>query len=699
MEKLSLNPSQLEAVQFKEGQAVVFAGAGSGKTRVITARIANLIDSGVPAHSILAVTFTNRAANEMRERLQTLAPTASSSLVATFHSACARWLREFAPEVGLTTNYIVYDQRDSAGALKVVLNNAHIQPEDDSDLQSYQHAIANAKTNCIYAYETDKILQFLPKLIAKGGFNIYDAYQKYLKACDAMDFGDLLLHVVFLLHKNEEVRDTLQRRFQYILIDEYQDINQCQFTLVRLLAEKHRNLFVVGDDDQSIYGWRGANPQNILQFNTQYPQAKKIILSRNYRSSKTIVTAAGAIIAKNTMRVPKEMWTEENEGQPIECKHVADATIEAYEIVDTIKQEADQYPYRDVAILYRTNSQSRQIEDVLCKEQVSYQIHGGLRFYDRAEIKDILAYFRLAMNENDDASFKRIVNVPARGIGSQTTDKIEELSYQHGCSMLQQAKNIYEQGDYPKLATKLKTFFACFNPLQAQLQTSSLAQAVEIFLRAVAYLDYIEKKYPEKAGEKRDNIIELDGALKDYAQRQEDATFIDWLQSVALVGDGEELARECVSLMTLHAAKGLEFRRVYLAGVEEGLIPHRGCVQARDQLEEERRLLYVGMTRAREKLTLLAALRRRSFSGWTNNTPSRFLADIPPACLQVKQEARLPLQQHAMPSIRVGMRIHHPTYGIGCVKRVEHRFGKRNLLVIFKEFGAQLVNPHHLRCL
>lgn len=696
MSDLTLNANQQEAVHFKDGQAVVFASAGSGKTRIITARIAKLIDDGVPPQRILAVTFTNRAAREMRERLEVLAPTARQALVATFHAACVRFLREFAPEVGLTVNFAIYDQKDSIGALKTVLNNAHITPEDDSDLAHYHASIAKAKINCIFANEHDKLLQHLPKLIAKGGFNIYQAYQNYLKTCDAADFGDLILHTICLLRHNAIARDVLQDRFSYILIDEYQDINNSQFELVTLLAAKHRNLFVVGDDDQSIYGWRGANPQNILQFNQQYPQAKKIILNRNYRNSGTIVAAAGAIIAKNTMRVPKEMWTDENAGHPIEFKHVADAELEAHEIVDTIKQEQDQFSYRDVAILYRTNSQSRQIEDILHRRQVSYQIHGALRFYDRVEIKDILAYFRLAMNENDNVSFKRIVNVPARGIGSQTVAIIEQEAFKEQNSMLKQARIMLEHG-YAKIAPKLAPFFACFDRLQAELRSCSLADAVEVFLCHVNYFEYVEKKYKDNADEKRENIGELDGALKDYASKQsEESYLLDWLQTVSLLDDETTQDRECVSLLTLHAVKGLEFERVYIAGVEEGLIPHRNCVNSRDQLEEERRLLYVGMTRARKKLTLTSALRRRSFSGWSSNRPSRFLADIPAHYLQMNDKPTSHQYTPPATNIRIGMRIHHPTYGIGKVKSIERKFGKLSLLVAFDEFGLQLVNPNHL---
>ena len=700
MSVLTLNAEQQEAVQHREGQAVVFAGAGSGKTRIITARIAMLIDQGVAPWHILAVTFTNRAANEMRERVEQLSSQSRKSLIATFHSACARWLREFAGELGLPSNFLIYDQRDSNTALKTVLNNLNIPLDDDNSVTSYQWTISQAKINCIFADENDKVAHYHPLLIASGGLNIYRAYQDYLRSCNAVDFGDLILSVVFLLRRNERVRESLQNRCRYILVDEYQDINQCQFELIQLLAAKHRNLFVVGDDDQSIYSWRGASPHKILQFQEVYPQAKKIILNRNYRSSATIISAAGALIARNSARVAKEIWTANDAGSLIEFKREADAEMEAHTIVDSIVSEQDEFPRREIAIFYRTNSQSRLLEDTLRRQNVSYQIYGSLRFYDRVEIKDIIAWLRLVANTNDDASFRRVINAPRSGIGRRSVELIEQHAVRAKRSLLQQTRRMVQE-NFPKLANKLKHFVNTFETLQNSLRTGGLASTLQIFLQTVDYLQHLDKKYRDQATEKKENVMELDTALRDFASRDPEATLDDWLQSVVLVGDEMHQSGESVALMTLHAAKGLEFDRVYISGVEEGLIPHRNSVSSRAELEEERRLLYVGMTRAKQKLTLTCAARRRVFQNWTDNTPSRFMADIPSTCLQSERPPTPPPRAFAangqVQRLSVGMQIVHPTYGMGHIASIEKSFDTIDVLVNFNEFGMIRVKSHHLR--
>lgn len=698
MAGLTLNETQQEAVQHREGPAVVFAGAGSGKTRVITARIAALIDQGVAPWHILAVTFTNRAANEMRERAEQLSPPARRSLIATFHSACARWLREFAAELELPSNFIIYDQKDSSTALKTVLNALNIELDDDTSVASYQWTIAQAKINCVFADQDDRVQHSYPTLIANGGLNIYRAYQDYLRSCSAVDFGDLILNIVMLLRRNEMVRAQLQNRCRYILVDEYQDINQCQFELIQLLAAKHHNLFVVGDDDQSIYSWRGASPHKILQFQETYPQAKRVILNRNYRSSATIINAAGALIAKNAQRVPKEIWTANPEGCPVEFRNEADAEMEAHTLVDSIINERDKFSLNQVAILYRTNSQSRTLEDTLRRHNVNYQIYGSLRFYDRAEIKDIIAWFRLVTNENDDTSFKRVINAPRCGIGQRSLESIEQQALQAKRSLLQQARYLL-QTNVPKLAAKLKPFVTVFDRLQQRLRTGELAAALQVFLQEVAYLEHLDKKYRDQATEKKENVMELDTALRDFVGKNDTATLDDWLQSVVLIGDELNQSGESVSLMTLHAAKGLEFDRVYISGVEEGLIPHRNCLSSRVELEEERRLLYVGMTRARQKLTLTCAARRRVYYEWITSVPSRFMGDIPDSYLQCEQSsAPHRAAAHTEPNrIHVGMQIIHPTYGMGHVTRIEKAFDTIDVLVNFNEFGMIKVKSHHLR--
>lgn len=632
MSVFPLNDFQQEAVNHRQGHVVVFASAGSGKTRIITARIAMLLDSGVPAHSILAVTFTNRAAKEMRQRAQELSPSARQCVISTFHSACARWLREFAGELKLDSNFMIYDQKDSNNALKMVLAAMNVELDENTTLSDYSTAIAQAKTMGIFANETHKIVRFYPDLIIAEDFNVYKHYQDYLRECNAVDFGDLILNIVHLLRNNDRVRSSLQRRFKYLMVDEYQDINACQFELVKTIAEGHNNLLVVGDDDQSIYSWRGADPHNILRFEKVFPNTKKIILDQNYRSSSTIVKAASDMVANNVNRVAKKIWTANPAGEFIDFHHEPDPDMEAFEVVDSIIGEKERFTLNEVAIFYRTNSQSRVLEDKLRRRSIPYRIYGGLRFYDRAEIKDVLSYFRLATNNNDNNSFRRIIMVPRRGIGERSVDTIEKHANNRRRSMLQQCRDFVKQ-NYPKLGHKLQDFVHEFDNMQRELLVAPLNKALGIFLEHIDYFGYLSKKYREYAVDKRENVIELGSAISDFAKDYPDATLDEWLQSVTLVGDDDTIPTEDrVSLMTLHSAKGLEFDRVYIVGVEENLLPHFNSINSTasdDEIEEERRLFYVGMTRARDKLSLLAAHKRETFGSWTINEPSRFLSEIP----------------------------------------------------------------------
>ena len=632
MDDLSLNEPQREAVNHRQGQIVVFASAGSGKTRIITARVASLLDSGVPARSILAVTFTNRAAKEMRERAEKLSPSAKSCVISTFHSACARWLREFANEMGLSSSFMIYDQRDSNNALKAVLIKSRVEVDEKSSVAEFSSEIAKAKTKGIFADDVHKIVKDHPKLIIAGDFNVYQQYQTYLHECDAVDFGDLILNVVFLLRSNNRVRSILRRRFQYIMVDEYQDINACQFELIKTLAEGYNNLLVVGDDDQSIYSWRGANPHNILRFTEVFPNSKKIVLEQNYRSSSTIVRAASTVVANNYNRVVKNIWTANPTGYLIDFRSVSDPYMEAAEVVDSIISERGLFDFNEVAIFYRTNSQSRLLEDKIRRQLIPYRIYGGVRFYDRLEIKDVLGYFRLAANNSDNASFKRIISTPRRGIGERTVESIERLANERQRSLLQQCRDLVEQND-PKLGSKLKKFVETFDRMQYELLTAPLPEILGIFLSHIDYFAYLAKHHSDYADDKRGNVIELGSAIKDFAKSYPDATLSDWLESVALIGDeGADASESRVSLMTLHASKGLEFERVFIVGVEENLLPHFNSINAKakpDDVEEERRLFYVGMTRAKERLTLLAASRREKSGSWEISRPSRFLREIP----------------------------------------------------------------------
>lgn len=632
LSELALNEPQREAVNHRRGYIVVFAAAGSGKTRIITARIASLLESGVSARRILAVTFTNRAANEMRDRVQKMSQSAKGCVISTFHSACARWLREFADEVGLDSNFMIYDQKDSNNALKAMLGGSNIELDEKSSVAEFCQEIAAAKTAGIFADDIHKIVKHHPKLILGTDFNLYKHYQIFLQKCNAVDFGDLILNIVHLLRNNKRVRSILRRRFEYIMVDEYQDINGCQFELIKTLAEGYNNLLVVGDDDQSIYSWRGANPHNILKFASTFPNTKRIVLEQNYRSSATIVEAARAVVANNLNRVHKSIWTANSAGDIIDFRLESDPHIEALEVVDSIANERGLFDLNEVAVFYRTNSQSRVLEDKLRRRLIPYRIYGGVRFYDRLEIKDVLAYFRLAVNNNDNASFGRIANIPRRGIGDRTLENIEELANERQRSLLQLCRDLVQQ-NYPKLGNKLKNFVETFDNMQRELLVAPLSKILGIFLSHFDYFTYLNKRFSEFADDKRENVIELGAAIVDFAKNYPDATLDEWLQSVTLVGDEDTMDSEKgVSLMTLHAAKGLEFKRVYIVGVEENLLPHFRSIEPRgdaDSIEEERRLFYVGMTRAKERLSLLASHQREKGGTWDTCKPSRFLSEIP----------------------------------------------------------------------
>ncbi len=692
----------------------MFAGAGSGKTRIITHRIAWLIEQGVRPWEILAVTFTNKAAQEMRHRVEALTPMGSRCLIATFHAACARWLREFAPELGYTSDFTIYDDNDQLQALKTVLAELNVKLDAEVTIQEYKAAINRAKTMAMLPSD-ERLKRDYADSMPPVGQQVYQRYQEYLAGCNAMDFGDLIMNVLLLLRRNTTVRDILQRRYRYLLVDEYQDTNRTQFELMSWLAEKSRNLFVVGDDDQSIYSWRGAVPANIIEFDKVYPDAVKVTLEQNYRCSAHIVNAAAAMIGNNKYRVPKTLFTENPSGDKIDYRLETDNEIEAWWVIDTIKSERSRFELADVAVFYRTNSQSRMLEDALRRENLPYQIYGTVRFYDRAEIKDLMAFFRLLVNPFDDVSVKRVLNVPTRGIGKKAEDTVEAEAAKRGLPLIKTMELLVAEG-YPKLAPKLKEFLTILETLRARLAAGSLDEMLEVLLNTTQYVAYIEKKFPDQALDKIENIHELGAALADFAAAYPDGTIADWLQSVTLAStEGENNGG--VTLMTMHMAKGLEFRRVFIVGVEEGLLPHRSSMDADESVEEERRLLYVGITRAKEKLSLAGAYRRRTYNNWSANRPSRFLSEIPVECYQPTTEVEKtyiqaglasysydePVQYHyeeeapaAVAAIAIGEKVRHPTYGLGRAEQIAEEFGVVKVVVKFEEFGMRKVAAHHL---
>lgn len=711
-----LNDVQRQAASHLDGPLVVFAGAGSGKTRIITHRIAWLIEQGVKPWEILAVTFTNKAALEMRHRVEALTPLAGRCLISTFHSACARWLREFAPELGFTADFTIYDDSDQLVAIKAILTELNIKLDEKNTAQDYRAAINRVKTMAMLPSD-ERLSHEYGDQMPPVGVEVYKRYQEYLAKCNAMDFSDLLMNVLLLLRRNESVRLTLQRRYQYILVDEYQDTNRTQFELIARLAEKRENLFVVGDDDQSIYSWRGAVPSNIIDFNKVYPRAKRITMEQNYRCSGHIVDAASAMVSHNKVRVSKRLFTDRDPGDLIDYRLETDNEIEAWWVVDCIKDEKPRFAFADVAIFYRTNSQSRLLEDALRRENIPYQIYGTVRFYDRAEIKDLLAYIRVLINPSDDVSVKRILNVPTRGIGKKAESTLEAEASKRGLPLFATIEALVKEGN--KQAAKLAGFAGLIARLRTELLSAPVEVVLERLLKATSYVAYVEKKHAEQAQDKMENIHELGAALADFAGGNPEASLAEWLQSVTLVSSEVE-AKGGVSMMTLHSAKGLEFPRVFIVGLEEGLLPHRSSSDDTAGLEEERRLFYVGMTRAKEKLSLVGAHRRRTFNTWAANRPSRFLTEIPhqhfapvtaaeashvahSAAYGYDGDQSLRYEYDAAPEhsqpvrqVAVGQWVGHPTYGRGTVEElvIEHTVLKA--VVRFQEFGLRKVTARHI---
>jgi len=708
-----LSPVQRQAATHKDGPLVVFAGAGSGKTRIITTRIAYLIEQGVRPWEILAVTFTNKAAAEMRQRIQRLTFDGQRCHIATFHSACARWLREFAEHLGFTSDFSIYDDSDSTSALKKVIKSLTVEAELGPLVVEMRAFIHSAKTNGLFPSDLAQLSPALRDQIPDGGEEIYRRYQETLAASNAMDFGDLIMNVLLLLRRNTQVRGVLQSRYAYLMVDEFQDTNKSQLELVRTLCERHRNLFVVGDDDQSIYSWRGATPENILGFEKMYADAQRVTMAQNYRSAANIVAAASGLIGHNTHRAAKQLFSEVPEGEPISYRLESDGEMEAWHVIETVKRELTRFHYSDFAIFYRTNSQSRLLEEALRRENIPYKVFGTVRFYDRLEVKDILAYFRLVVNPNDDVSLRRIINVPARAIGKKAMQDIEAHAERLGLSLMATIKEL-GSSDGGRLGTKLSVVVTTLETISQQLQKAPLAECVSLLLEMIDYKSYLQKKFPDQFLDKNENIHELSTAIANFSQRNPTSSLADWLQMVTLDREEEEEGTMGgVSLMTLHTSKGLEFKRVFIVGVEEGLIPHRNSTDDPALLEEERRLFYVGMTRAREKLSLISARERTTFNQRSVNEPSQFLREIPERYLQcdsiATQERFIGAAKSFDPGeisyeyaeldesmLTAGSKVRHPTYGMGIIEGLEKQFNNTKAVVRFNDFGLRKVSVSQL---
>ena len=630
-----LNPRQREAVQHVEGPLLVLAGAGSGKTRVITHRMAHLLSAHrVPGWAILAVTFTNKAAGEMRDRVRSLTQSISESTptVATFHSFCVRMLRRDGAPLsairrGFTPRFTIYDDDDQLSILKSVYKQLGLDDkfmQHRAALSRISHAKShNQDPEDMAVAATDPITERLAK--------VYDLYEARLHESNALDFDDLLLEAVRLLRHDAPTRERLNRQYEFVMVDEYQDTNRSQYDLMRLLTEERGNVCVVGDEDQSIYGWRGANIRNILDFERDFPGAVTIRLEQNYRSTKSILEAASSVVAHNTERIGKWLWTESDSGEKITLYEAPDAENEALFIADTIENRLARNPQDRVAVLYRTNAQSRQIEEALRRYGRKYVVVGGFSFYQRSEVKDIVAYLKVLVSPQDTVSLLRIINTPARGIGRTTVEQIEQYAQTHKLSLWVALERMLEEHAFPPRAeAALAAFQRMIEQLAAELDSRSAADTLRAVLENTGYRKMLEDEGTEEARGRLANLDELLNAATDSSERGE--TVREFLDHAALQSDADAVdERATVSLLTMHNAKGLEFPIVFIAGLEECLFPHSRSLLSEAAMEEERRLCYVGMTRAEKKLYLSWARYRRRFGGGQpeESIHSRFLKEVP----------------------------------------------------------------------
>ncbi|WP_368650199.1 DNA helicase PcrA [Bacillus inaquosorum] len=655
-----LNPVQQEAVKTTDGPLLLMAGAGSGKTRVLTHRIAYLMaEKHVAPWNILAITFTNKAAREMKERVESiLGPGADDIWISTFHSMCVRILRRDIDRIGINRNFSILDTADQLSVIKGILKERNLDPKK-FDPRSILGTISSAKNELTEPEEFSKVA---------GGYydqvvsDVYIDYQKKLLKNQSLDFDDLIMTTIKLFDRVPEVLEFYQRKFQYIHVDEYQDTNRAQYMLVKQLAERFQNLCVVGDSDQSIYRWRGADITNILSFEKDYPNASVILLEQNYRSTKRILRAANEVIKNNSNRKPKNLWTENDEGIKISYYRGDNEFGEGQFVAGKIHQlhSSGTRKLSDIAILYRTNAQSRVIEETLLKAGLNYNIVGGTKFYDRKEIKDILAYLRLVSNPDDDISFTRIVNVPKRGVGATSLEKIASYAAMNGLSFFQAIQQVDFIGVSAKAANALDSFRQMIENLTNMQDYLSITELTEEILDKTEYREMLKAEKSIEAQSRLENIDEFLSVTKNFEQKSEDKTLVAFLTDLALIADIDQLdqqeeesgGKDAITLMTLHAAKGLEFPVVFLMGLEEGVFPHSRSLMEEAEMEEERRLAYVGITRAEQELYLTNAKMRTLFGRTNMNPESRFIAEIPDDLLEnlnEKKETRAPSARKMQP--------------------------------------------------
>jgi len=658
----TLNEPQREAVLHSAGPLLIFAGAGSGKTNVLTRRIAYLIrEQNVRPYNILAVTFTNKAAKEMKERIVSLVGVSAARdlWAGTFHSLCARILRERGKEIGLSSSFVIYDTSDQLSVVKEALKERNI---DDKQFhpRAVLSQISKAKEEMLGPDQmaSEGVSNPFLRVVAR----IYKAYEEALALGNALDFDDLIMKSVDLLKQSTSARDHYQNRFQYVHCDEFQDTNESQYQLLTLLSAKYRNLCVVGDDDQSIYAFRGANVQIILNFERDFPDAKIVKLEQNYRSTRTILDAAYSVVKNNKGRAEKRLWTDNLEGEHITLIEAPNEVEEAVAVATIIGDQvrSDRRTYHDFAILYRTNAQSRAIEEQLINYRIPYKIIGGLRFYERREIKDLLSYLRVCINPFDGVSLRRIINIPARNIGISTIERFNTVAHQYEISFWDALQRLDTADVAPRAKKAVAGFIAMIEYLIEKAKVLSVSELIQEILETTGYIDELKKENPYEIDSRKDNIGELVSVAREFelsAETEDERTLSKFLENVSLVADVDQLDSEApsVTLMTLHSAKGLEFPVVLLVGLEEGIFPNSRSFDNQADLEEERRLCYVGITRAKEELYLAYAGSRMLFGNVQRNPVSRFVSEIPQS-LYIARSSRPPALDRYVPTITEGVR-------------------------------------------
>ena len=677
-----LNDPQREAVITTDGPLLVIAGAGSGKTRVLTHRVAHLLAAGgAKPNEILAITFTNKAAGEMRERIELmLGPVARAIWILTFHAACGRILRREAERLGYRSNFTIYDQADQVRVVKDCLAELDRDPKRFVPRGIHAH-ISTAKNQLVSPEEFAKrVASFYDQTVS----DVYALYQRRLFASNAVDFDDLLMLTVEVLHRFPEAHERWSKSFRYVLVDEYQDTNHAQYVLLKELAGEHGNVMAVGDPDQSIYAFRGADIRNILEFERDFPGTRVIALEQNYRSTNAILGAANALIAHNRDRKEKRLWSDLGEGEPVHVVEVDDEHAEARFVAAEIAGLVEQgYSRREIAVVYRTNAQSRVLEDVLVRQGIDYRVIGGPRFYERAEIKDAIAYLQAIDNPFDAVSVARVANRPRRGLGDTSLARLAGFADAEGFSLWAALGRAGEAGLAPASLRAAQSFHSLLQSLMAVALDVSVSEIVELTLERSGYLDALEAERTIEARGRIENLEELVGVAREYDTGAEEPSLSGFLQEISLYSDQDTLLDDesgQVTLMTLHNAKGLEFRAVFVLGMEEGIFPHARSLEE-NSVEEERRLCYVGMTRAKERLTMLHAARRSLYGRTEVNLPSRFLDELPaegvererlaPASWSASAPARVVAPRTAVPSLATGDSVRHQTLGAGVVTRIE----------------------------